>query len=277
MIGSATLFLVAMSGAGQLRAVEALPATLALHGEAAAPSAWSMDVGLRVARYGLDGALQRRNRWLAQSATHGTDATPAPPAAAAASTEAPATSAAACETCDIDCETCRESDRQARYVLRRRASLLRTHRAFGIAAWSSLVVTEALGTVLAINRPTWFGDGACLSDPNAFGCGSSVLGALHLTSSFVTTGLYATAGILAIAAPDPDNAAVGDDRAASTLRLHKALAWVHGAGMILMPILGIIGARVSDPDVGRAFRTVHAGVGYATLGALSWAMYLELF
>jgi|GEM_PF-877722 hypothetical protein len=281
MIGSAALFLIAMSGAGQLRAVEAPPAALALQGDAAAPSAWSMDVGLRLTRYGLDGGMQRRNRWLAQSATRSTDATPAPATAApapAASTEPPAApEAAACETCDIDCETCRESDRQARYVMRRRASLLRTHRAFGIAAWSSLLVTEALGTILAINRPTWFGDGACASDPSAFGCGSGTMGALHLASSFLTTGLYATAGILAIAAPDPDSASVGDDQASSTLRLHKTLAWVHGAGMILMPILGIIGARISDPDVGRAFRTVHTGVGYATFAALSWAMYLELF
>ncbi|TAK23637.1 MAG: hypothetical protein EPO40_26375 [Myxococcaceae bacterium] len=277
MIGSAALFLVAMSGAGQLRTVQPLPATLTLQGEAATPSAWSMDVSLRVTRYGLDGGLLRRNRWLAQSATRATDATPATPAAAsaAASTEAPA--ASTCETCDIDCETCRESDRQARYVMRRRSSLLRTHRAFGIAAWSSLLVTEALGTILAINRPTWFGDGACATDPSAFGCGSGTMGALHLASSFLTTGLYATAGILAIAAPDPDNASVGDDRASSTLRLHKTLAWVHGAGMILMPILGILGSRVSDPEVGRAFRTVHTGVGYATFAALSWAMYLELF
>ncbi|MDB4931452.1 MAG: hypothetical protein JWM10_3936 [Myxococcaceae bacterium] len=284
MIGSAALFLVALTGAGQLRAVEALPPALTLQGEAAAPSAWSMDVGLRVTRYGLDGGALRRNRWLAQSATRATDATPATPAAAAAAvttaatTEAPAAAAGGtCETCDIDCETCRESDRQARYVMRRRASLLRTHRAFGIAAWGSLVVTEALGTILAINRPTWFGDGACASDSSAFGCGSNLLGSLHQASAFLTTGLYTTAGILAIAAPDPDNASVGDDRASSTLRLHKTLAWVHGVGMILMPILGIVGASVNDPEVGRAFRTIHTGVGYATLGALSWAMYLELF
>jgi len=280
MIGSAALFLVAMSGAGQLRTVQPLPATLTLQGEAAAPSAWSLDVSLRVTRYGLDGGMLRRNRWLAQSATRATDATPATPSVAptAASAEATATPAAStCETCDIDCETCRESDRQARYVMRRRSSLLRTHRAFGIAAWSSLLVTEALGTILAINRPTWFGDGACASDPSAFGCGSGTIRALHLASSFLSTGLYATAGILAIAAPDPDNASVGDDRASSTLRLHKTLAWVHSAGMILMPILGVIGSRVSDPDVGRAFRTVHTGVGYATFAALSWAMYLELF
>jgi hypothetical protein len=281
MIGSAALFLIAMSGAGQVRAVDALPATLTLHGEAARPSVWSMDVGLRVTRYGLDGGAQRRNRWLAQAATtRATDATPAEPTVAAtASTEAPASTeaAAACESCDIDCETCRESDRQARYVMHRRASLLRTHRAFGIAAWSSLLVTEVLGTILAINRPTWFGDGACATDPSAFGCGSSLLGTLHLASSFLTTGLYTTAGILAIAAPDPDDASVGTDQASSTLRLHKTLAWIHGAGMILMPILGIIGARVNDPDVSRAFRTVHTGVGYATFAAMSWAMYLELF
>lgn len=283
MIGSAALFLVAMAGAGQLRGVEALPATLALQGEAAAPSAWSMDVGLRVARYGLDGGMQRRNRWLAQAATRATDATPTTPTSAdapatPASADAPATATAAtCETCDIDCETCRESDRQARYVMRRRSSLLRTHRVFGIAAWGSLVVTEALGTILAINRPTWFGDGACATDSSAFGCGSSLIGSLHQASAFLTTGLYTTAGILAIAAPDPDDASVGDDRASRTLRLHKTLAWVHGVGMILMPILGVVGATVSDPEVGRAFRTIHTGVGYATLGALSWAMYLELF
>ena len=277
MIGSAALFLIAMSGAGQLRAVDALPETLALQGEAAAPSAWSMDVGLHVTRYGLDGGLQRRNRWLAQSATRGTDATPATPAASSATTPADATAAATCETCDIDCETCRESDRQARYVMHRRATLLRTHRAFGIAAWSSLVVTEALGTILAINRPTWFGDGACASDSSAFGCGSNLIGSLHQASAFLTTGLYTTAGILAIAAPDPDSASVGDDRASRTLRLHKTLAWVHGVGMILMPILGVVAASVNDQEVGRALRTVHTGVGYATLGALSWAMYLELF
>jgi hypothetical protein len=276
MIGSAALFLVAIVGAAQIRAVDALPAVLSLQGEAAAPSAWSMDVGLRVKRYGLDGGLQRRNHWLAQAATRVTDATPATPVGAPTS-EPEATPAATCESCDIDCETCRESDRQARYVMHRRAVLLRTHRAFGIAAWSSLVVTEALGTILAINRPTWFGDGACASDSSAFGCGSSLVGTLHQASSFLTTGLYATAGILAIAAPDPDSASVGDDRASSTLRLHKALAWVHGVGMILMPILGIVGASVQNQEVGRAFRTVHAGVGYATLGALTWAMSLELF
>jgi hypothetical protein len=287
MIGSAALFLVAMSGAAQMRTIEALPSTLTLQGEAAAPSVWSMDVGLRVRSFGLDGGTALRNRWLAQSATRATDATPATPAAAtaavtAAATETPATSStaaepAACETCDIDCETCRESDRQARYVLRRRASILRTHRVFGIAAWGSMLVTEVLGTMLAINRPTWFGDGACASDPSAFGCGSGLLGALHLGSSFITTGLYTTAGILAIAAPDPDNASVGTDRASGTLRLHKTLAWVHGIGMILMPILGVVGSRITDADAGRAFRTVHTGVGYVTFAALSWAMYLELF
>lgn len=288
MIGSTALLLVALSVPAQVAAVEAPRPSLTLQGEAAAPSVWTMDVGLRVRNFGLDGGAALRNRWLAQSATRGSDATPATPAAAnaavttaatetptstPASTEAPA----ACETCDIDCETCRESDRQARYVLRRRASLLRTHKVFGIAAWSSMLVTEVLGTILAINRPTLFGDGSCASDPNAFGCGSNLLGTLHQASSFLTVGLYTTAGILAIAAPDPDNASVGTDRASSTLRLHKTLAWVHGAGMLLMPILGIIGANITDADAGRAFRTVHTGVGYVTFAALSWAMYLELF
>ena len=288
MIGSAALFLVAMSGAGQLRAVEALPAALTLQGEVA-PSAAPTDVTLRLTGFGLDGGPLRRNRWLAQASTRATDATPAtpatppaasatPPAASAASTETPAAGgAAACESCDIDCETCRESDRQARYVLHRRAVLLRTHRVFGIAAWSSLLVTEVLGTLLALDRPTWFGDGNCASDAGALGCGSNLLGSLHETMAFVSVGLHTTAGILAIAAPDPDSASVGTDQASRTLRLHKALAWAHGAGMVLMPILGILGQSINNPDAARAFRTIHTGVGYATFAALTWAMAVELF
>jgi hypothetical protein len=195
-------------------------------------------------------------------------------------------SAEAPEQCDIDCETARESDRHARYVFRQRGRVLRTHRAFGIAAWSSMLVTQALGTILAINQDTWFGRGACQSNPDAFGCyQNSFITGMHLGFAFVTTGLYTTAGVIAATAPDPENAAEGDDPAPRTLRQHKWLAWVHGAGMVVLPILGILSTRpqifgINDEetraDFTRATRSLHLITGYATFAALTWAGILEL-
>lgn len=214
---------------------------------------------------------------LAQSAT--------PAAAPAADAPAETTGGGGSEACDVDCETAREDARMAHYVMHRRAQLLRTHRAFAIAAWSGMLVTEVLGSIQAFNQPTWFGDGACTSDPEAFGCHqSSMITGLHETFAITTTALYTTAAILAVAAPDPESAAVGDGHAERTLRLHKTMAWVHGVGMVLLPLLGIVTAhpqilgisQEAQGDFSRAMRTVHTVVGYSTFAALTFSAWLEL-
>ena len=303
MFFTTALVILGLSAGGEQPAAGALR----LDGEAARPAPWAMDVGLRSPLRGLDGNAWTRDRALGRSIARPAPAqTPAqaatqPPAATA---EATSTSTAQgqgegqCESCDIDCETCRESDRQARYVMRRRAAILRTHRVFALSALGGLAVTEVLGTFLLVNRRSAFGAGECESASGSpvlgqdFGCGSG-LTSLHLTTSIITTALYTTAGVLAIAAPDPENAAEGDSRAARTLRLHKIMGWVHGAGMVLMPLLGVLSARpqmigidpitssgVPNPtfqDFQSAMRTTHAVLGFTTLAALSFAAYLELF
>lgn len=311
MFFTTTLLILGLNAGGP--APTAPQSALHLDGDAARATPWSMDVGLRSPLLGLDGNAWTRERALVraiatptQTPTPAQAATQPAPATADATTATTQTSGEAasaqaggqCESCDIDCETCRESDRQARYVMRRRASILRTHRAFALAALGGLAVTEVLGTFLLVNRDSAFGQGACSSVDGSpvlgrdFGCGSG-LTALHLTSSIITTALYTTAGVLAVAAPDPENASEGDSRAARTLRLHKVMGWVHGAGMVLMPLLGILSARPQmigiDPitsagapnptfqDFQSAMRTTHAIVGFSTLAALSFAAYLELF
>jgi len=234
------------------------------------------ELSLRADRLGLDRPRAGWRPLVAQTQAPADAASVAP----SSDTPSPAT------TCDLDCETAQEDARLARYVMRRRARLLSAHRAFAIAAWSTMLVTEVLGTIQAVNQPTWFGDGACSHAPEAFGCHqASLITGLHETFAFTTTALYTTAGVLAIAAPDPDGAAEGDGQAQRTLRLHKTLAWVHGAGMILLPILGVITAHpqivgvspAAQADFGRAMRTVHAALGYTTFAALSFSAYLELF
>lgn len=234
---------------------------------------------LRSEVFGFDGRDLARRRWQAQASTRRSDATPPP-----------ATDEGQCE---IGCESCREYDLQARDVLRRRRQLLNAHRAFAIASWSSLLVTGVLGTISAINQDTWFGTGACASGRpddailGSYGC--SGLRSLHLTFAFLTTGLYVTSGVLALAAPDPERASSGDDGAARRLRLHKALTWVHATGMILMPLLGILAASpeivmgdgadgaAARQDFSRAMRSVHEVVGYTTFAALTTAAVVEFF
>lgn len=212
--------------------------------------------------------------------------TPSAPASSTATTTTTTTTPpAACEECDIDPDAFREAQRNSRYVRRTRERILRTHRAFGIAAWGTMIATEVLGTIQLINQDTWLGRGACASDPNSFGCRqSSLITGLHQGFAFTTVGLYLTAGVLAAGAPDPENASEGDGGPERRLRLHKVLAWVHGGGMILLPILGIlshypqiVGATSAESrdDFARAMRSVHAIVGYTTLTTLTIAGVLE--
>lgn len=269
VIASTALFLVGLAGA-------AAP-TLTVTADGFAPPPRQLDLRLRSALLDRDAA---RPRYTAQAATRGSDATPAP---ARAAPETPG-------ECDLDCDSCMEADRQARYLLQRRESSLRVHRGFALGAWGSLAVTTLFGTVLAVNRETWFGGGNCAAGAGVFGsygCGEGLVG-LHEAFTVLTTSLYVTSGVIAATAPDPDRAASRDDPTSRALRLHKALAWVHGAGMVLLPILGILAAHpevvgidpVSDATTYRDFRSsmrsIHTIVGYTTFVTFSVSAVLDL-
>jgi len=194
-------------------------------------------------------------------------------AASAESSEAPADDSAAQED-DVDLEQ-----------LRRRERMTRIHRAFGISTVASLAMTELAGTILFINRPTAFGPGNCASGNCVFGeFGQSGLATFHAISAAITTVAYTTTGIFALTMPDPEHASVGSDARANRLRWHRRMAWIHLAGMILEPLLGIVTAYpgvVGVPpaavtDFQRNMYVVHMGVGYVTLAALATGMTIEL-
>jgi hypothetical protein len=317
MTGSTALLLLTLTRGLSGETTENAPLALSLQGEAAQPSPWTLDltldggafIGQRHRRAGSHSASSTSSGGGAAElpvapAQPATGAPPAavtqpapaaPPAAAvqpapaappaAAAQPAPAAEPEASAQCDVDCEDAREGQRLGRYVMRNRERTLRTHRGFAIAAWSTMLVTEALGTIQMVNQDTWFGRGNCASDPRSFACEqTSLVQSLHETFAFITTGLYTTAGVLAVAAPDPDHAAEGNGGAESRLRLHKTLAYVHGAGMILLPILGILSANpqvfgINDnnarADFSRATRTIHGLLGFATFATFTVAGALE--
>ena len=166
-----------------------------------------------------------------------------------------------------------EVDHEAELV-RRRGILKTYHRSMGVTTWISLASTTVLGTLryLDVNG---FGDPLCDSGSpifgHDFGCGAG-LRTWHLISASFTTLSYAVTRILAALMPDPYDAGADDP----TLRLHRALSWVHLAGMIAMPFLGVA-TSLTEGKTREALGTAHLATGYATLAALSTAASLMAF
>jgi cytochrome b561 len=171
----------------------------------------------------------------------------------------------------------REPNEEARLEAeaRKRATLRTYHRSLGITTWISLAATTAIGTIRYANV-IGFGTPLCESGSPIFGhtwgCGDGLL-IQHGVSAGFTTLSYASTRTLAALMPDPYDAAADNPR----LSAHRALSWVHLAGMIAMPILGIATASSDDADTRRTLATTHLIVGYSTFAAVSTAGALMVF
>ena len=104
----------------------------------------------------------------------------------------------------------------------------------------------------------------------SYGCGDG-LRIQHLVSASVTTGSYITARTLAALMPAPGY------KRSPRLRLHRALSWVHLAGMVAMPILGFVTSTTDDPRTRGQLATAHLIVGYSTFATVTGAAALMVF
>ena len=179
---------------------------------------------------------------------------------------------------------------QYRDQLRKRAKLAKIHRTMGIATWAATAVAVIAGTIQYRNlygKPfaSELGDTPCVQGnawPNQDQCHGGPW--LHAIPGFAAGALYFSTLGLEMAMPDPDDAAAGDSKYAKTLRTHKALRWVHLAGMAVQIVTGIIVAnpglaldRANDYDTLKKLGGLHLGSGLVTLGALTWAGSIMLF
>lgn len=172
--------------------------------------------------------------------------------------------------------------------LRQRQEIASVHRAFGIATWASMLVTEVLGLIQYNNLYGWFGsleDTPCVQGTAVFGQ-DQCWGAPwpHLIAAMTTTALYATTFALSFAMPDPLGADEGDSAFANKLRIHETLRWIHLGGMIAQVLLGFaMGGnwfgleRANDFGAMQALATVHEIIGLGTFGVLTAAGAIMLF
>jgi len=138
-------------------------------------------------------------------------------------------------------------------LLNKRSHMLQIHQKLGLLTAIPLVATVFTG-------------------PGAKGHhglpGSTTGRDLHAGLGAFTVGMYAATAYYAIRAPK-----VPGIKTRGNVRLHKAMAWIHGPGMILTPLLGAIAySQVSRGERIHGIAKYHAWAAYTTAGAYGVAI-----
>jgi hypothetical protein len=143
-----------------------------------------------------------------------------------------------------------KGDAKTQALLDRRTHMLKIHQRLGlitIAPFAATLITSAVA------------GGKQTSSTDRY---------LHTALGSVTTDLYFTTAYFAIRAPK-----IPGTEARGPIRLHKTLAWIHGPGMVLTPILGEIAfAQKSRGEKVHGIASLHGPVAIATGAAFGVAV-----
>jgi len=142
-------------------------------------------------------------------------------------------------------------DVEAQARLDRRSRMLKTHQRLGL-----ITLVPMLATVLTAGGAK-----------NHAGSSSSARD-LHGALGILTAGLYVTTASYAIRAPS-----LAGTETRGPIRLHKALAWIHGVGMILTPILGAMArSQLDRGEKVHGIASAHSAVAGVTVAAYAAAI-----
>lgn len=134
--------------------------------------------------------------------------------------------------------------------LDKRSHMLKTHQRLGLIATIPLIATVILG-------PGAGGKSTSSADRWA-----------HLALGSAAGDLYGLSAYYAIRAPK-----IQGTQTRGPIRLHKALAWIHGPGMILTPILGAMAfEQKSNGERIHGIASAHGAVAIVTAGAYGAAI-----
>ena len=129
--------------------------------------------------------------------------------------------------------------------LDKRSHMLKVHQRLGLIATIPLAATVITGT-FAGGRAT-----------------QSSTRDVHAVLGTLTAGLYFTSASFAIFAPK-----IPGTHVHGPIRLHKALAWIHGPGMVLTPVLGAMAfAQRSRGERVHGIASAHSVVAVVTAAA----------
>jgi hypothetical protein len=143
-----------------------------------------------------------------------------------------------------------QGNAQEQARLDKRTHMLKMHQRLGLITTAPLLATVISGS---------FAGGKSTSSTNRD---------LHAALGSATAGLYFSTAYFSIFAPK-----ISGVQTRGPIRLHKALAWIHGPGMILTPVLGIIAFdQLSRGEKVHGIAKAHGAVGYVTAAAYGAAI-----
>lgn len=143
---------------------------------------------------------------------------------------------------------------QEQALLDKRSHMLKVHQKLGLITTAPLVATIITSLSAKGRRGT----------PGVPSSGRNV----HAALGAVTAGMYFTTAYFAIRAPK-----ISGTKTRGPIRVHKALAWVHGTGMVLTPILGAIAySQLSDGQRVHGIAKAHSAVAVVTGAAYGAAL-----
>ncbi|HEY3451323.1 MAG TPA: hypothetical protein VGK67_33500 [Myxococcales bacterium] len=159
----------------------------------------------------------------------------------------------------------------------RESGLVQAHRILKPLTAGALLLTVALGTLVAINFQTAFGDGRCASAHPIFGTyGCDALNIDHGVAAVLSTVLFTATSVLELT---PEVREVPTKYPTT----QRGLRYVYLVGFVLQPLMGIISSYpqtigISPADraqFSKVMRTIHLSVGYVTLAAFATSTVLE--
>ena len=164
-----------------------------------------------------------------------------------------------------------QGNAQQQALLNRRTHMLKVHQTLGLITLAPMV-----GTLIAAGgAKTKGGKGSStVIEPSTANLD------LHAALGGLTAGMYFATAYYAIRAPK-----VPGTETRGAIRLHKELTWIHGPGMILTPILGIMAYNQENQGQKvHGIAAAHADVAWVTVAAygasivaVSWPIRLKFW
>jgi hypothetical protein len=159
---------------------------------------------------------------------------------------------------------------QAQALLNKRTHMLKVHQTLGLITAVPMVAALITGPQAKAKGK----NGQTIMEPTPANLD------FHIALGGLTTGLYWTTAYYSIFAPK-----VPGVKPKGAIRLHRDLEWVHGPGMILTPVLGILAYNQENAgEKVHGIASAHGTVAYVTVAAygasivaVSWPIHLKFW
>lgn len=154
-------------------------------------------------------------------------------------------------------------------MLEKRTHMLKVHQTLGLITTAPMVAALVTGPLAKAKGR----NGQTITEPTDANLD------FHIALGGLATGLYWTTAYYAEFAPK-----VPGTKKRGAIRLHEALAFIHGPGMILTPIMGIDAWKQENAgEKVHGFASAHGTVAWITVAAygaseiaISWPIHLKL-